>query len=399
MRATIDADPVARMPRGEALRVLRSDDRSAEASAVAERIAALVAGGTPPGRIAVLHRTLRTLAPYEDVLVARDLPVALAGDPALFTRPEVLDALAVLWSAVDPFRHAWLLRVLQTPMLRLSDASLALLCGEPPNPQPALFALPEGASAGDRRWDRKRDLRLGTNVVGGDRDAELSALARERLVAFRARRLRWIAWLRETDVASATRAIVEDAGLLLARPSENAATVRRRETLVGRVLELIAVYAERHPFDDLAGALSYCERLAAAESGPEVVDEREDAVAVAAVDRVLARRFDHVFVVDARAGSFPAYYVPDAFLFSPTYGMVPKEGAGAEHAARTAKFTWYEHQAKPRSLYVKEQRRLFAAALGRADVTATVSASGRPTRGIAAPEFAAEIAALLARAE
>ena len=110
---------------------------------------------------------------------------------------------------------------------------------------------------------------------------------------------------------------------------------------------------------------------------------------------MLARRFDHVFVVDARAGSFPPYYVPDAFLFSTTYGMIPKDSAGDALAARTAKFTWYEHHAKPRAAYVREQRRVFAAALGRADRTVTVSAGGRPTRGVAAPELASEVAALL----
>ncbi len=85
-------------------------------------------------------------------------------------------------------------------------------------------------------------------------------------------------------------------------------------------------------------------------------------------------------MVDARAGAFPPYYVPDAFLFSPTYGMIPKDAAGDATAARTAKFTWYEHQARPRAAYVKEQRRLFAQALGRADVSRRRSrpAAGRP---------------------
>ena len=394
-RAVIDANPAQPVPRGDAVRVLRANDRSDEAQEVAARVAALVRGGTPPGRIAVLHRTLRTMLAYEDALVDRDLAVAPAGDPALFDRPEVLDALALLWTAADPFRHAWTLRALQTPILRLSDATLALLCGEPPNPQPALFILPEGDTSGDRRWDRKRDVRLGTNVIAGERDGELSALAAARLRAFRERRLRWLQWLRETDVETAAHAIVADGGALQPLPGETSARSRRRATLVERLLSVVGAYAARHPFDDLAGALAYCERLAGAQSGPELIDERDDAVVVASVDRILGRRFDHVFLVDARAGSFPPYYVPDAFLFSPTYGMIPKDSAGDAVAARTAKFTWYEHTAKPRAIYVKEQRRLFAAALGRADVSVTVSASGRPTRGVAAPELAGEIAALL----
>jgi len=397
-RAVIDADPSRPVPGGDAVRVLRAGDRTAEAAEVAERIAALIHAGTPPGRIAIVHRTLRTLATFEDALVARDIAIAPAGDPALFERADVLDALSLLWSAVDPFRHVWILRALQTPMMRLSDASIAVLCGEPADPQPALFSLPETAAEGDRRWDRKRDLRLGSNVLRGERDADLSPLARERITVFRTRRARWTEWLRQTDPATAARAIVEDGGLLLARHGETAARERLRATLIERLHALIADYAVRHPFDDLAGALAYCERLAAGDRGPELIDERSDAVAVASVERVLARRFDHVFVVDARAGAFPPYYVPDAFLFSTTYGMIPKESAGDALAARTAKFTWYEHHAKPRAAYVREQRRVFAAALGRADRSVTVSASGRATRGIAAPELASEVAALLTNA-
>ena len=398
MRGVIDADPARPVPRGDAVHVLRAADRAAEVNEVADRVVQLLRGGTPPARIAVVHRALRTLADYDDALTARDIPVALAGDPALFERASVRDALALLWTAVDPFHHVWTLRALQTPMLRLSDASIAVLCGEPASPQPALFAMPEGEADGDRRWDRKRDLRLGTNVLTGERDADLSDVARERLLAFRARRARWCSWLRATDVETAARAIVADGGLLLPRTGETPACARLRATLIERLMALIGAYAARHPFDDLAAALAYCERLAAAERGPELVDEREDAVVVASVERILERRFDHVFVVDARAGSFPPYYVPDAFLFSTTYGMIPKESAGDAVAARTAKFTWYEHHAKPRAAYVREQRRLFAAALGRADVSVTVAASGRPTRGVAAPELASEIAALLANA-
>jgi len=395
MRAVIAADPLRAIPPGDAVRTMRSADRAAEAAAVAERIVALLHAGTPPARIAVVHRTLRTLALVEDALVDRDVAIAPSGDPALFDRADVLDALSLLWSAVDPFRHAYLLRALQAPLLRLSDASIAILCGEPASPQPALFVLPDDEPETDRRWDRKRELRLASNVVRGERDDDLGALPRERLRAFRARREQWLSWLRECDPESAARAIVEDGGLLVARPGQTAARTRLRATLVERTVAVIGAYAARHPRASLGDALAYCERLAAAERGPEIVDERGDAVVVASIDRILSRRFDHVFVVDARAGAFPPYYVPDAFLFSTTHGMIPKESAGDAPAARTAKFTWYEHHAKPRAAFVKEQRRLLAAALGRADVAVTVSASGRPTRGIAAPEFVAEIDALL----
>jgi hypothetical protein len=77
--------------------------------------------------------------------------------------------------------------------------------------------------------------------------------------------------------------------------------------------------------------------------------------------------------------------------------MVPKDAAGDAPAGRTAKFTWYAHQTKLNAAYAREHRRMLALAMSRADISVTVSASGRPTRGIGAPEFEAEVRALLGR--
>ena len=82
------------------------------------------------------------MAGYEDALVDAGVPLALYGDIDLLARPEAGDALAALWAAVDPYRHAWLLRMLAMPMLALGDISLGVLCGEPANPQAVLFPLP-----------------------------------------------------------------------------------------------------------------------------------------------------------------------------------------------------------------------------------------------------------------
>lgn len=380
------------IPAGDAVRLHRARDRAAEITFVADAIAEAIAGGTSPGRIALVHRSARTLVAYEDALVERNVAVALQGDIALFARHETRDALALLWSAVDPFAHAALLRVLALPFVNLNDATLAMLCGEPSNAQALLFdLLPHEDGGGARRWDRRRDLRLGTNVVRGDRDIDLTSEARARLVDFRTRRDAWQTLVRTTDPASAARAIVLDGGLFGPRPGETAARGRRRAALVTSLLDIIARYTERLPQHDLARALAYCERIAMGESGPSVHDDTDDAVAVGAIDCIKGRRFARVFVVDVRAGSFPPYYVPDAFLFSPTYGMIAKDNVGDGHTARTAKFTWYQHHAKLREAYGREDRRALAAALARADSEVTISASGKATRGIAAPELLAEL--------
>jgi superfamily I DNA/RNA helicase len=233
------------------------------------------------------------------------------------------------------------------------------------------------------------------NVVRGERDAELTPLARERLAAFRERRKAWAAHARDAGTAAA-RAIVEDAGLFAARPGETEARGARRTFVIDAVLGLIERYAARNPGAPLEAALAQLERIAPAERGP-VVRSAGAGAFIGSIDQIGPRRFDHVFVVDARAGSFPPYYVPDAFLFSPTYGMVPKDAAGDAPAARTAKFTWYSHQTKLKDAYAREHRRMLALAMSRADVSVTVSASGRATRGAGAPEFQSELQSMLPR--
>ena len=223
----------------------------------------------------------------------------------------------------------------------------------------------------------------------GDRDADLEPDVRARLTAFRARRALWQQVAATAGAAEAATAIVTGGGTFEPRYGETSARTRRRTAVVKELLATIARYAERHPEAELAAALAYCERIARSENGPVFRDSANDAVVVAAIDAVKGRRFERVYVVDVRAGSFPPYYVPDAFLFSPTWGMIPKESVGEAVTARTAKFTWYAHQAKLRENYSREDRRALAVALARADVGVTVSASGRPTRGVAAPELLA----------
>lgn len=393
-RAILTADTTATVVAGDAVRTHRFAVRGEETAFVASAVNDLIAAGTEPGRIAVVHRTARCLVGFEDALVDAGVPVGLHGDIDLLARPEAGDALAILWATANPYKHVWLLRALQLPATGLSDATLAMLCGEPADPQAMLFPMPAEDVTGDRRWDRRRDIRLGANVVRGERDGDLDEDSRARIVAFRERRKRWVAHAREAG-AGAARALLADAGLFEARRGETPARARRRTSVIESVLALIGRYVDRYPGATLLDALGLLERIAPAERGVIVRDERLDAVFTGAIDQMSPRRFDHVFVVDARAGSFPPYYVPDSFLFSPAYGMIPKDAVGETTASRTAKFTWYSHQTKLKDAYAREARRMLALAMLRADRGVVVTASGRATRGVGAPEFQSEVHAML----
>ena len=371
--------------------IYRAASQRDETTFVASEVARLIAGGTLPERIAVVGRTLVCAHGFIDALLAREIPVDLGGAASLFAYPAVLDALAALWPVVDPFRHDFLLRALEAPWLALADASIATLCGDAAEPQPLLFAREgddvEEARAG--RWDRRRDLRLGRNVTRGDVDLDLPEETRARLVAFRAARERWVA-------ASRTHALGDLARLVLDETvaATRTATARGRfeNALVERLLEDIDAFAARDPLATLADYLERAERVANAEADLlQIAPRVRDAVSVIDVEHAKGRHFDAVFIVDLRAGAWPRYYVPDAFLFSPGWGMLAKDNVGDASAARTAKFTYVMFRNKIRESYNAEERRAFYVAATRARLRLYVSASGRPTRGVSAPEILAEL--------
>jgi superfamily I DNA/RNA helicase len=393
-RALVPATPGVAKTRCAAIDILpRQASKHDEARAVAERVAALLASGVSPNELAIVTRTLRTAAPFVGALLARGVPVELHGDADLYDLPVVQDALAVLWALADPFRHDWLMRNLEAPWLNLCDATIALLCGEPSDPQALLFALPESdADNGRNRWDRNRDLRLARNVLRGDRDRDLTDEARERLDGFRAALARYERLERTASLAELAQTMLEET--VLAECGESAAG-RFARSACARLRARIERFATAHPLAGLWDFLRSAEsehraddELIELEAGPF---DPEPTVSVCSVDGAKGRTFAHVFVVDLRAGAFPRYYVPDAFLYTQRFGVVPKENVGDAKAARTAKFTYVISKIAARENYNKQERRALYTAASRAREHLTLSASGRATRGASTPEFFEEL--------
>ncbi|HET9096099.1 MAG TPA: 3'-5' exonuclease, partial [Candidatus Baltobacteraceae bacterium] len=322
-----------------------------------------------------------------------NVKVQVAGDLNLFDEPEALDALAVLWAVHDPFRHDYLLRVLSGPALALSDATVYTLCSEPPDTQTLLFEELAGESNGARsgRWDPKRDLRLAWNVLRGDQDARLSPTARERVQGLRERAASWRDALARMELPDFAR-LVWSQGLAPAGPPASAAAAYQQQTLA-RLHERIVRFTQTHPHASLGEFLDYAQARMEHDFETWETSERGGAVRMLSLDAARGREFDHVIIPRARAGSFPRWYAPDAFLYSPSLGMIAKENVGDARAARTAKFTYYMYRTKTREAYNREERRAFVYALRRAKKSALVTACERATRGIAAPEFLAELQA------
>lgn len=369
----------------------RARSEREEAYAIADRVRALLDAGSQPNQIAVVFRTVADVQAYEAALLDRGVPALVAGDVNVFNDRRALDALALLWNAWDPFRHDWMLRTLAGPSMALSDASLEALCSEPPDAQTPLFAIDDEPSPTARsgRWDPKRDLRLGWNVVRGDRDNALSDTAATRLRAFRAMRERWLKMLGTQRLEKFVRAVWKDALACVGPP--NSAAARAQERLLQRLLSRLVAYERTHPGASLGDVVAYAEERG--KSDLETCEDDGDPtfVPILSIDATRGRDFEHVIIGDVRAGSFPRWYVPDAFLFSPLLGMIPKENVGDARASRTAKFSYYIVKSKARENYNAEERRAFVYALRRARSSVFVSTSGKPTRGVTAPEFFEEL--------
>lgn len=383
-------DQIARVENVEPRLFLhRAKTRQAEAAFVAAHVRQWLDAGTRPERVALIFRSIRHVEVYEAALLDRDIAVASAGDANVFADRRSLDALALLWNVADPFRHDAMLRTLANPAIGLSDGSLAILCSEPPNPQVPLFVLDDepAPTARASRWDPKRDLRLGWNVVAGEQDAALSPDGRERIERFRRLRTTWISAMHERPFDEFARLVWHDG---LAREGEpGSARAAAQQLVLKRLLARLSAYAGRGA--PVLSVLEWARRRGTSDLETCEDADGEPGVRLLSVEAARGREFDRVVVADVRAGAFPRWYAPDAFLFSPRLGMIPKENAGDARASRTAKFSYYTARNKTRERYNDRERAALAYALRRARICALITASQPPTKGVHAPEFLEEL--------
>jgi superfamily I DNA/RNA helicase len=376
-----------------ALAVFRASTKRAEAQFVAEYVIDRLEQGAAPEDVALLFRSVANVRLYEEALLERNVRAICVGDVNLFRQPVAIDALALLWNTYDPYRHDYLLRTLAAPAFALSDASLYTLCSDSPEAQSSLFndeeSLPPSRANG--RWDMKRDVRFGWNVTRGDRDADLSEVARERIARFRMLRSGWVEAMKHLSLPDLAAHIWSE-GLAGLGDASSARAAHQQRTL-SRLYDRIEAFAATHAPANLGDFLRDAEARAASDFEASESRRAQGMVRLMSLDAAYGETIDHVIIPGARAGAFPLWYVPDSFLYSPSLGMIAKENVGEARASRTAKFTYYMYRAKTRELYNREERRAFVYAMRRTRRTLLVTACERATKGLSAPEFLAELQA------
>jgi len=154
---------VAVLPDGPAATFDEHPDEPAEARAVAEQAAALIAGGMPPSGIAILYRINAQSEGFEKALADAQVPYVIRGGERFFARPEVRQAIIALrqGAAAD----------LDLPLVPATRQLLSAV---------GLSEEPPPAGALRDRWDSLLALiGVAEELVDAQPDATLSSLVAE----------------------------------------------------------------------------------------------------------------------------------------------------------------------------------------------------------------------------
>jgi DNA helicase-2/ATP-dependent DNA helicase PcrA len=288
--------------------VTRVMDEWTEASAIAERAAALHEAGAPWSQIAVLCRTSRLFGLLRQAFGERDVPVEIVGLAGLLQQPEVVEVLAYARAVHDPTASVALGRILLGPRYRVGFKDLALVArsaGEETR------RLKEAYDLNDDEAEAEPFL-LAEALEHLERIEGLSPQAVLRLVEFRDE----LAELR----IEARRPLGEFLGEVIRRIGildELDAGLDRDRALAAR-RNLAAFLDEVHAFEPVEGELTlraFLEHIDAVEAADRqewapVQPSEADSVKVMTIHVAKGLEFDHVFVPGLADQMLPNTNIP-----------------------------------------------------------------------------------------
>jgi ATP-dependent exoDNAse (exonuclease V) beta subunit len=273
--SALRSDPPA--PAGAELLVVApgpsAEARAREARAIARRIAQLRAGGRSLGDVAVLLRRFTHVTDYLDALRAAGLPYFVVRGRGFFAAQEVRDLASALTVLDDPDDLLALVAVLRSPIVGVSDETLARL-----------------ALAGQLRARVLLD-------VATTLSPSLPAAERAGLLRFRTQFRELRATADRLGPAACAQAIVDGADLVavLATTADGEQRVANLSRLIERAREFEARGGDLRAF-------AHWLRRAAMPGGEadaaqaQVADERDDVVRVMTVHQAKGLEFPVVFV-------------------------------------------------------------------------------------------------------
>ena len=292
-------------PPGGTVRFWRAATERAQAQGVAAEVERLLRAGTPPDRIGLLVRSVRTEGQALSVaLEERAVPHRVLGAAAFFQRAEVRDVLAWLRLLVDPGDAAAVVRALARPPVELRSPDLARCV----------------------QIARRRKLDVVSALSAALESPQVTPEARERIRGFLKLHRAAVGALDTTRPDLFVHRLIDRLGLRRQQLFAAQADVVERLRHLARLGELAAQYTRRAP---QATPREFARYLSAvADAGLREEEEGEagrhaGAVAVLALHQARGRDFDHVFVCGLQASRMPgarralAEPIPDELLHEP----------------------------------------------------------------------------------
>ncbi|MFL5846657.1 MAG: ATP-dependent helicase [Solirubrobacteraceae bacterium] len=328
----------------------RCANERAQAQHVAIEAERLIREGTPPERIAVLVRSVRSEGrQIAAALDERSVPHRVEGAAAFFARAEVRDVLAWLRLLVDPGDAGAVVRALARPPIELRAADLARCI----------------------QISRRRKLDMVSALVAATESPQLPPEARERVLGFLKLHRQAAAALDTTRPDLFVHRLVERLGLRRQQLFAAQADVVERLRALARLTELAGDFVRRRP---QAGARELARSLAAvAEAGLGEDDGsgfatpvRAGFVRVLGMEAATGEEFDHVFVVGLQSSRMPG---ARRRLMEPIPDELVKERLPPE----------------TREAHAQEMRRLLHVAMTRAREGLVLSYAAASERGAAQP--------------
>ncbi len=348
---------------GRCVSLVMAPDAGTEAEWVVRRIRSQIAAGRRPGAIAILATSVRRLpADFEEQLRLHGVPYLTSAGSGFFDREEVKDMLALLRLVSDPMDDGALVRVLQGPLVRLTDRALYRIAHR------RLVLQDDGISLYRESGVRLRDCVERARAEGWPE-----------LTGDEARRLQeTLAAVDDLGRHADTLSIAELLQQVLERTGYlRHATLRSRREGPRALRNLHKVVAMASRFETqqlLAGVDDFVARVQAVMEATvpvaEAEEEATDAVHLLTVHAAKGLEFESVFLVHLER-PFARESGENLFFDPETYGFVMKWW----HGKVTTRYDEHTPNAASRAQQLEERRRVVYVALTRARDELTISAT------------------------
>lgn len=285
------------------VKMFRAADQEEEAEYIAYEILNLLKNDYEPGQIAVLMRSVRASRAYEDAFRSHKIPYMTLGGCGFYDFSEAKDLISFLRLISNPFDNLSMVRILQGPLVGMSDATLYELCRSNNHTDASIYEIIKRSP---------------------DRIGDLHSESYERLQGFISTteylvRAQWSLTVGEliSEVLNRTGYLKYLASLEGVRGA--------RFSNVSLLYKKAALFEERNPGSTLEDFLAYLDNAMTGEAGTTDAGSGSDAIQIMTVHQAKGLEFPVVFIVNLKSGAFPLKYRSDSYGYEEDFGLFARK--------------------------------------------------------------------------